>query len=154
MDKLDQQHLMTLNLQIDFGSVSVIGGIPAGLRRIVPVSGGTFTGDRVNGEVLPGGNDWVINRPDGVMMIDVRLTLKTDDGALIYLTYQGRFLGEMSVMAKLGKGEALKPEEYSLLMSAKFECGNEKYQWLNNVIAVGRGTQSRGGATYTIYEMN
>lgn len=153
MTQLEQQHLITLNLSIDFGSVSIIGDVPAGLRRIVPVSGGTFTGDRLNGEVLPGGYDWVINRPDGVMLIDVRLTLKTDDDALIYLTYQGRFLADMSVMAKLGQGKALAASDYSLLMAAKFECGAEKYNWLNNVIAVGRGEQSRGGATYKIYEM-
>ena len=77
-----------------------IGQTPAGMRRIAPVTGGHFTGDRLNGTVLPGGNDWVINRHDGVMVIDVRLTLQTDDGALVYLTYQGRFLANADAMAR------------------------------------------------------
>ena len=153
MKELTQKHIMTMSLTIDFAATQVIGNVPAGLRRIVPVSGGHFEGDRLNGEVLPGGHDWVINRADGVMLIDVRLPLKTDDGALIYLAYQGRFLAEPEVMAKMGSGTPLDPSEYSLMMSGKFECGDERYAWLNNVIAVGRGEQAKGGATYTIFEL-
>ena len=78
-------------------------------------------------------------------MIDVRLTLETQDGALIYLTYQGRFLAEPDAMRRFGKGEQLAPHEYSLAMIAKFECGNERYAWLNNAVAVGTGEQTATG---------
>lgn len=152
MAELTNKHLITLTLDVDFRAMAIIGQTPAGLRRIVPVSGGHFSGDRLSGTVRPGA-DWVINRPDGVMVIDVRLTLKTADGASIYLTYQGRFLADPDAMGRFGKGMLLPNSEYSLAISAKFECGDERYAWLNNVIAVGTGEQTLTGPIYTIYEI-
>jgi hypothetical protein len=143
---------MTMTLTVDFAGMTSIGQTPTGLRRIVPVSGGTFTGERLNGIVLPG-NDWIINRPDGVMVIDVRLTLQTEDGAMIYMTYQGRFFAAPDVMARFAKGVQLEPQEYSLAMTAKFECGDERYAWLNNVVAVGTGEQTATGPVYSIFEI-
>ena len=152
MPELKHRHLITLSLTVDFAAMQIIGKTPAGLRRIAPVSGGGFVGDRLNGTVLPGA-DWVINRPDGVMVIDVRLTLRTDDGAMIYLTYQGRFLAEADVMARFAKGALLDPLEYSLAITARFECGDERYAWLNNVVAVGTGEQTSAGPVYTMFEV-
>ena len=152
MTNLAYKHLITLTLAVDLAAMTTIGKTPAGLRRIAPVTGGTFVGERLNGIVLPGA-DWVINRPDGVMMIDVRLLLKTDDGAMIYLSYKGRFLAEPAAMARFGKGEALDPSEYSLATMAKFECGDEQYMWLNNVVAVGTGQRTATGPIYDIFEI-
>jgi hypothetical protein len=152
MDHLTHKHLVTLTLDVDFRSMLVIGSTPGGLRRIAPVTGGRFSGERMNGTVLPGA-DWVINRSDGVMVIDVRLALKTDDSALIYLTYQGRFLASPEAMTRFSKGELLKPGEYSLVIVAKFECGDEQYAWLNNVIAVGTGQQMAHGPVYSLFEI-
>lgn len=141
-----------MSLSVDFTGVTNIGQTPAGLRRIAAVTGGMFTGERLNGTVLPG-SDWVIHRPDGVMLIDVRLALKTDDGALIYLNYQGRFLAASGAMSRFSKGAMLERHEYSLAMVAKFESGDERYAWLNNVIAVGTGKQTADGPVYAIYEI-
>ena len=152
MTILKHTHLITMSLAVDFAGMIGIGQTPGGLRRIAPVTGGVFSGERLNGVVLRGA-DWVLNRPDGVMVIDVRLVLKTSDGALIYLTYQGRFLAEPEVMARFAKGALLAPEEYSLAMTAKFECGDKRYAWLNNVIAVGTGEQTLAGPVYSIFEI-
>lgn len=153
MSQLQHRHLITLTLTVDFAGMVNIGQTPAGLRRIAPVSGGSFTGERLSGMVLSGGNDWVVNRDDGVMVIDVRLTLKTDDGAVIYLTYQGRFLAGAGAMARFAKGALLDASEYSLAITAKFECGDAGYAWLNNVIAVGTGEQTATGPVYSIFEI-
>ena len=152
MTHLKHQHLITLSLVVDFAAMVTIGKTPAGLRRIAPVTGGTFAGERLNGTVSPGA-DWVINRPDGVMVIDVRLLLNTDDGAAIYLSYQGRFLADTAAMERFAKGEWLDPAEYSLATTAKFECGDEQYAWLNNVIAVGTGQRTATGPIYDIFEI-
>ncbi len=152
MKSLRHSLLTTLTLAVDFRGMTTIGQTPAGLRRIAPVTGGTFVGDRLNGTVL-GGADWVINRPDGMMVIDVRLTLKTDDGVLVYLTYQGRFVAEPDVMVRFGKGALLDPSEYSLAIVARFECGDERYSWLNDVIAVGTGEQTATGPVYSIFQI-
>jgi len=152
MDQLAHKHLFSLTLDVDFRGMLSIGTTPAGLRRIAPVTGGKFSGDRLSGTVLPGA-DWVINRPDGVMVIDVRLALKTDDDVLIYLTYQGRFLAEPEAMSRFAKGQLLSPDEYSLAVSAKFECGDARYTWLNNVISVATGQQTAQGPVYSFFEI-
>ncbi|NND00234.1 MAG: DUF3237 domain-containing protein [Gammaproteobacteria bacterium] len=153
MTELPHRHLIDLALEVDFTDMQMIGATPAGQRRIAPVTGGSFTGDRLTGQVLPGA-DWVINRPDGVMLLDVRLILKSDDHALIYLTYQGRFLAESGPMTRFGKGKLLDPSEYSLAMTASFECGEQRYSWLNNIVAVGSGQQTSTGPIYAIYEIS
>jgi Protein of unknown function (DUF3237) len=152
MADLIHQHLTTLELEVDFAGIQTIGSTPAGLRRIAIVTGGCFTGDRLTGVVLSGA-DWVVNRPDGVMVIDVRLTLKTVDEALIYLAYQGRFLAETNVMARFAQGALLDPSEYSLAIRATFECGDDRYAWLNNLLAVGTGIQTETGPVYSIFEI-
>ncbi|MFZ4689269.1 MAG: DUF3237 domain-containing protein [Polymorphobacter sp.] len=151
MTSLAHSHLLTFTLDVGFAEMLTIGRVPAGLRRIAPVEGGRFEGPRLRGEVLPGGADWVVNRPDGVMVIDVRLTLKAVDGALIYLTYQGRFVATPDAMTRFNTGRMLAPAEYSLAIAARFECGDERHAWLNDVIAVGTGEQTRTGPIYTIF---
>ena len=151
MTALAHTHLMTLSLDVAFGAMLTIGKTPAGVRRIAPVTGGTFAGPRLNGVVRPGGADWVVNRPDGVMVIDVRLVLETDDGALAYLTYQGRFLAAPEAMARFARGAMLAPEEYSLAVQARLECGVTRYAWLNDLVIVGTGQQTRSGPIYDLF---
>ena len=150
---LPHTHLMTLRLDVDSAGAAQIGRTPEGQRTVAPVTGGTFQGARLSGKVLPGGADWVRFRADGTMMIDVRLTLEADDGALIYLSYQGRFIGAAGAMAQLAQGKTLEAGSYSLVTVAKFECGDERYAWLNDVIAVGTGEQSGFNPVYTFYEI-
>lgn len=150
---LPHKHIITLRLDVDSVNSARIGKTPEGQRTIAPVLGGAFEGESLNGKVLSGGADWVRLRADGTMMIDVRLTLKTDDDVLIYLSYQGRFIGAAGAMAQLAEGKTLEPGSYSLVTAAKFECGDERYAWLNDVIAVGTGAQSGFNPVYTIYEI-
>ena len=151
MTNLVHAPLTTLSLTVDFAAMRMIGQTPAGLRRIAPVTGGTFVGERLSGTVLPGGADWVINRPDGVMVIDVRLALETADRAPIYLTYQSRFLAEPEAMQRFAKGALLDPAEYSLAIVARMECGAPHYGWLNNAIIVGTGEQTAVGPVYSLF---
>lgn len=150
MQTLPHVHLMTLTLEVGFASMTTIGATPAGLRRIAPVTGGRFDGPRLRGAVI-GGADWVVNRPDAVMAVDVRLTLRTEDGAAIYLAYNGRFLAAPEVMARFGRGAQLDASEYSLVVMAKLECGDERYRWLNDVLAIGVGRQAPTGVVYELF---
>ena len=149
---MPHRHLTTLTLTVDFAAVVPIGAGPAGHRGIAPVTGGTFAGERLSGTVAPG-HDWFVTRADGVLVIDVRLTLTTHDGATIYLTYQGRMVGKGDAMARFRKGEQLAPDDYSLTIIARFECGDPRYVWLNDAIVVGIGEQGRGGPVYTLFEV-
>src|SRR4051795_1749389 len=103
--------LFTLTLQVP--RIVDLGATPNGHRRIATVSGGTFKGERMNGTVqAPPGGDWILVRPDGTMVLDVRLTLETDDNQLVYMSYRGLRHGPKDVMARLNAGEAVDPATY------------------------------------------
>jgi hypothetical protein len=152
MESLPHRHLTTLILDVDFAAVVPIGATPGGHRGIAPVVGGRFEGERLRGTALPG-HDWFVTRADGVLVIDVRITLKTDDGATIYLNYQGRMIAAADAMARFRNGEQLAPSDYSLTIIAKFECGDSRYAWLNDAVVVGVGEQTPTGPVYTLFEM-
>src|SRR6056300_1076844 len=116
--KVSMNHLMTLSLDVNTKASQTIGRIKQATRLIVPIASGHFSGDKLNGKIHPGGADWVLLRDDGVMEIDVRLVLETIESALIYLTYQGRFIASQSVMARMQAGEEISPDEYSLAVTA------------------------------------
>ena len=152
MDGLRSAHLLTLKLDIAFARILDIGATAAGRRRIAPITGGSFKGERLEGVVLPGGADWVLNRPDG-MAIDVRLVLETADKVAIYMHYTGAFRASPEVMQRFNRGEAIGDDDYTLRVTPRFETGVERYRWLNDLNAIGIGQPSPTGAIYTIYEV-
>ena len=95
--------LMTLNVKV--ATPQIIGVVPHGTRRTAPLSGGDFEGPRLRGTVLPGGSaDWLLLRGDGVLELDLRATLRTDDGALISMRSFGLRHGPPDVMAAMSRG--------------------------------------------------
>jgi hypothetical protein len=135
---LPVEHLFTITAKLE-GSTSIRFG-PQGSRVIVGVTGGSFEGPRLRGKVEPPGGDWVTRRDDGSVRLDVRLTLTTDDGAHILMTYNGIGLPTES------GGLAVKT-------APLFETGDERYTWLNNIQAVGIGAPAGGSITYEVYAL-
>jgi hypothetical protein len=131
-----------------------LGTTPLGVRRIVPVAGGTFEGERVRGTVLEqASGDWLLMRADGAYQLDVRITLQTDDGALILMTYRGIRHASADVSARLANGERVNPDEYYLRTVPVFETSSPQYLWLNNVVAVGVGERLPDGVIYNVFEI-
>jgi hypothetical protein len=141
-------------LEIELHPIQEIGATPAGSRRVVPVSGGRFEGERVRGVILPhAGSDWLLERADGSFQQDVRLTLATDDGALVLMSYRGVRRGSAEVSARLARGEAVGPSEYYLRTAPFFETSAPKYLWLNTIVSVGLGERLPNGAAYEVFEV-
>lgn len=130
-----------------------IGATPGAFRRLGVVSGGIFEGDRLSGEVLDGGNDWQDLRDDRSTTLDVRLALKTNDGALIAMTYRGVRHGPADVLARIDKGEAVDPQSYYFRISPMFETASETYGWLNRIVAIGIGHRLAEGPVYSVFEV-
>ena len=149
---LQSELLCTIAITVD-PKFQEVGSATWGQRRIVQVTGGTFEGPRLKGRVLPGGGDWILTRPDGVTQLDVRITLETDDGALIYMTYRGLRHGPPEVLARLAKGERVEPSEYYFRTVPCFETASEKYAWLNRALFVSTGDRLPAGPIYTVYEI-
>jgi hypothetical protein len=128
-----------------------LGETPLGHRRIVRVTGGTFEGPRLRGTVLPGGGDWLVERRDGVRALDVRITLRTDDDALIFAHYPGLFHAGPGVMDRLLRGEAVDPSEYYFRTAPLFETAAARYVWLNRLLAIGIGRRTSRQVLYTVH---
>ena len=131
-----------------------VGATPLGRRRIALVSGGTFSGDRLRGTILEhGGSDWILQRADDSFQLDVRMMLRTDDGALIGMSYRGVRHASPAVGARLARGEKVDRSEYYLRTTPFFETADERYAWINHVIAVGMGDRRPDGVVYDVFEV-
>jgi len=151
MDELKSEFLFEMT--VDVNSPLCMGATQQGERRFVVVTGGRFEGPKLKGEVLPGGADSIFMTPDGIAQLDVRLVLKTDDGALIYLQYLGRRHGPADVMARLAAGEAVDPSSYYFRTVLTFETGDARYAWLNGIVAVAKGSRPPAGPIYKVFQI-
>jgi hypothetical protein len=140
-------------MRLDVRPLQIVGPTPGVHRRIGVVPGGTFEGDRLSGDVLDGGSDWQAVRSDGSTTLDVRLVLKTTNGALIGMTYRGVRHGPQQVIARLESGEAVDPASYYFRIAPLFETASAEYTWINNVVAVGIGHRRADGPLYSIFEL-
>ncbi len=132
------------------------GDGPFGRRVFFGSAGGSFEGPRVRGEVLPGGGDWALFRPDGAMTLDVRLTLRTHDGALIHMTYGGRWIVPADLRADMNdpvKRYQVDPARYYFRTNPLFETGSSQYAWMNDIVCVGSGYLVDGAVAYQVSQV-
>jgi hypothetical protein len=143
--------LFVMHLQVR--SLVMVGTTPGANRRIGPVAGGSFEGERLSGQVMDGGSDWQAVRADGSTTLDVRLVLQTKDDALIGMTYRGVRYGPADVIRRMEKGEAVDPATYYFRINPMFETASATYDWLNRVLAVGIGHRRPDGPVYSVFEV-
>jgi muconolactone delta-isomerase len=129
-----------------------VGEVTQGQRRIVPLTGGAFTGPELNGKLLPGASaDWQIVLPDGTALGDIRYTLQTDGGALLYVRSRGVRHGSAEVLGRLARGDDVDPSEYVFRTSTEIETASRDLDWLNKGVFVSVAGRRRGGVTYATY---
>ena len=151
MPQLHSQFLFTITAAV--AQLHDVGAVPGGTRHIDLIGAGAFEGPRLNGELLPGGMDMKTLRADGSMTPNVRLVLRTDDGALIFMHYTGVRHGSPEVLARIAAGEIVAPSEYYLRNTPYFETSAPKYDWLNRIVAVGVGRRMPDHAAYDVFEI-
>lgn len=140
-------------MHVDLEAPQVIGQTPVGMRQIFYVVGGSFEGPRLRGEVLPGGGDWALIRSDGVLQLDVRATVRSDDGALIYAFYYGLLDASQDVYRRIFAGEDVPVDEYYFYIAPLFQTAAAQYQWLNRTLAVGKGKVVPSGVEYRVFAL-
>lgn len=124
-------------LRLATGPLQKLGETPQGERVTYPIVGGAFDGERLRGKVLPGGSDWTLRRPDGVMELDLRVTLETDDGALIHMTFTG-----------------IRDDAHAYFRTVpRFETSAPRYAFLNRLLAIGTGEIRADGPVHVIEEL-
>jgi hypothetical protein len=143
---------LVYRLEATLGQPLDLGETVHGHRRIVPQTGGTFTGPELNGTLLPGTSaDWQIILPDGTALGDIRYTLQTDTGQLLYVQSRGVRHGSPEVLARLARGEDVDPGEYTFRTSTRIETAVLELGWLNKGIFISVGARRYGGVSYETY---
>jgi hypothetical protein len=141
------------NAEITLAAPQELGDTPLGRRRIIGITGGRFSGERLSGRVLAGGADWQVIRADGVADLDARYTLQTSDGALIYVRNRGYRHGPPEILRKLSLGEAVDPSLYYMRTTPRFETGDARYAWLNRIVCVATGARRALAVELEVYEV-
>ncbi|MBF6300731.1 DUF3237 domain-containing protein [Nocardia amamiensis] len=142
--------VVNLNPRLDFGAG------PLGRRILFGAAGGSFEGPRLRGDVVAGGGDWALFRPDGTMALDVRLTLRTHDDELVHMSYGGRWVTPPEVRAELAdpvKKSQVDPSRYYFRTTPLFETGSSRYFWLNDIVCIGSGYVVDGGVAYHVEQV-
>lgn len=129
------------------------GVTSAGHRRVVPILGGRI-GDGLDAEVLPGGADWQVVRPDGTIEIDTRYTARTSDGDLLHLRTHGIRSGSSEVLAALGRGEVVPPERYTFRLHVEVETSAPVLEHLQRSLIVGVAARGPREVVYDAYAVD
>jgi hypothetical protein len=139
-------------LEATVGEPLDLGDLARGRRRIVPLTSGTFAGPELNGTLLPGSSaDWQIVLPDGTALGDIRYTLQTNDGDLLYVQSRGVRHGSPEVLARLARGEDVDASEYTFRTSTQIETAAPALDWLNRGVFISVGGRQPGGVIYETY---
>jgi hypothetical protein len=139
-------------LEVTLGEPLDFGVLAQGHRRIVPQTGGTFTGPEINGKLLPGASaDWQMLLADGTALGDIRYTLQTDRGDLLYVQSRSVRHGSAEVLARLGRGEDVDAGEYTFRASTQIETAAPELDWLNKGVFISVGGRLATGVIYETY---
>lgn len=140
LDALPAEHIGTLTARTNDVDRPVVAGGPFGTKVVATVTEATFVGPKINATGIDGvaGGDWLTILADGNFALDVRVSLRTDDGADIYVTYTGM-------------GSRNEDGTASIRTAPRFETGDERYAWLNNLFCVAIGATTPDGVEYEVY---
>ena len=125
------------------------------LRVYTALPGGWVKGPAIQGEIIAPTGDWLRVMPNGTEKLDVRMSIRADDGAIIFVTYTGRIVTHEHTNKRLAAGEEIGPIDAYFVISPTFETTSKKYGWLNDIVAVGKMVSAKGGdgghVTYDIF---
>jgi hypothetical protein len=139
-------------LEATLGEPLKLGDLAQGRRLIVPLTDGTFTGPELNGKLLPGSSaDWQIVLPDGTAIGDIRYTLRTDNGDLLYVQSRGVRHGSPDVLERLTRGGDVDASEYTFRTTTQIETAAPRLEWLNKGVFISVGGRQPGGVIYETY---
>ena len=139
-------------LEATVGEPLDLGDLARGRRRIVPLTSGTFAGPELNGTLIPGSSaDWQVVLPDGTALGDIRYTLQTNGGDLLYVQSHGVRHGSAEVLERLARGEDVDATEYTVRTSTRIEAAAPDLDWLNRGVFISVGGREPGGVIYETY---
>ena len=145
------EHICDFEVLLD--PVMELGKGRAGARRIIPITGGSVKGPRLNGELMNFGADWQTVWADGTAELDTRYGLRTHDGAMIDIANYGYRHGPPDVMAAVARGEDVDPQSYYMRTHARLETGDPRYAWVNNTLFIGTGARLKQAVVLSLFAL-
>ena len=124
-------------VKVVVGPIQDLGQTARGHRRIVDILGGEARGPRFEGEILPGGADWHVVRPDGTIEVVARYTIRAKSGALVYVQNDGLRVASPEIVARMSKGESVPLDSYRFRTAPRFETSDPALKWLEQATFVG-----------------
>ena len=140
-------------LTVKIAPALTVGETPHGTRRIIPITGGTFTGPNMKGTIINGGADWQVVRKDGTTELNALYTLQTDDGTLIYVNNKGIRVATPEVARRIANGEAVSPNDYYFRAVPTFETPPGKYDWLAKTLFISKGIRNADSVIIQVWKV-
>jgi hypothetical protein len=141
------------DIMIQVGQPITVGETREGLRRVVPILGGTIKGPRLEGTILPAGADYQLIRPDGYTTLDARYVARLDDGAMIYIVHTGVRFGPFEIMARIAHGEPVDPLQVYFRTTPRFETAAPVHQWLTRPLFLATGARHPDRVEISVFEV-
>lgn len=142
-----------IRIEADLEVPQLFGKTPYGERRVINIVGGTVSGPRLRGRILPGGADWQIIRADGAADIFAKYTFQIEGGGLVLVTSAGLRHGPPDVIARLAKGEAVPRDQYYFRTCVRFETADPEADWLNRVLMIAVGAREKMQVKLDLFEV-
>ena len=142
-----------IKIKVEPGRGFEASGTPKGLRRMIPIKGGSFEGPNIKGTVIAGGYDFQLLRDDNVMEIDARYVLQADNGALITIVNRGLRHADAEVMQQMANGIEVSPSLYYFRSVPQFETGDKKFDWLNRTVFVANGIRKPAEVIISVFKV-
>ncbi len=143
----------TGDFKVDIGTPVAVGETGQGLRRVIPILGGTVQGPRLRGEILPGGADFQLIQADGYTTLEARYVLRLDGDALVYVVNTGIRFGPPEVMARIMRGEVVDPALVYFRTVPRFETASPAYQWLTRPLFLASGARHPDRVDIKVFEV-
>jgi hypothetical protein len=149
--QLSTKYVFTITANI--GSVTSVGDIGHGVRRIIPITGGEVRGADIKGKVCAFGADFQIIRPNELIELEAKYAIETDDGAVIYVENKGIRFGPVELLQRLKRGEPVDPMLIYFRTVPKFETGSEKYRWLMENLFIGSAARHADRVVIDVHQV-
>jgi len=140
-------------LAIDVEEPVTVGETGLGVRRQIAIAGGRLTGPGVSGTILPGGADFQIIRPSGLIDLVARYVVRMDDGALLYIENTGVRTGPRDALERMLRGEAVDPKLIYFRTVPRFETGSDKYRWMMETVFVASAERHQRQVIIDVYKV-
>jgi hypothetical protein len=151
MDMVSREPIFRVHCEV--ADILDLGAAPFGHRRVVNLLGGTVSGRKLSGRILPGGTDWQIMAADGALDVHARYTVESDAGALVQVDSRGMRHGAPEVLARLARGEDVDPALYYFRTVMRFETAHPSALWLNRILAIAKGAREKNAVKLDVYEV-